>query len=91
MVDYIVKDAFLNHENNLTFIFNVFGDTIINNINDNIDYKSLEKGYRICNECGERFKSNSPRQKYCNECSKKVNIEKTIDNRTRRKGEGNEK
>ena len=76
MVDYIVKDAFLNHENNLTFIFNVFGDIIINNINDNINYKSLEKGYKICNECGERFKTASNKQIYCKECARKVKLAK---------------
>ena len=60
---------------NLAFIFNVFGAVIINNINNNLNRKHIDKGWKLCEECGERFKIYNIKittQKYCEKCGKKI-------------------
>ena len=33
---------------------------------------SLDNGYIMCEECGERVKANNNKMKYCEECAKKI-------------------
>lgn len=44
-----------------------------------------EKGYSRCNNCGAVIKKNNNKQKYCNHCARIINIDKTIDNRLKKK------
>lgn len=40
-------------------------------------------GYMECQHCGLIIKRNSSRQKYCKDCSVDINIQKTVENRSR--------
>lgn len=44
-----------------------------------------EKGYSRCENCGTVIKKNNNKQKYCNHCARIINIDKTIDNRLKKK------
>ena len=78
LIDIIITYGFEEDEMNLAFIFNVFGAVIINNINNNLKNKSLDKGWKICEECGERFEIKNIKnttQECCDECRKKLRKE----------------
>lgn len=79
IVDMLVKYSFEEKPLGLAFMFNVFGEDIINNINDNIGTKSVDNRWALCDCCGTRFhkKSANSNQVYCKECAEKVNREKT--------------
>ena len=79
LIDIIITYGFEEDEMNLAFIFNVFGAVIINNINNNLKNKSLDKGWKICEECGERFKYTKEKQIYCEKCAKEINKQKTLE------------
>ena len=75
LIDIIITYGFEEDEMNLAFIFNVFGAVIINNINNNLNRKHIDKGWKLCEECGERFKIYNIKittQKYCEKCGKKI-------------------
>ena len=71
MVDMIVKYGFEKDEMKLAFIFNVFGESVINNLNKNLAREHLDKGYIMCECCGKRVKGNNNKTKlYCDKCLK---------------------
>ena len=78
MTDIIVKYVYTTHKNNRKeMLWNILGEYIIDNIRKNLKDKSLENGYKMCTECGKRFKLktiNSP-QCYCEKCVKKIKNE----------------
>ena len=76
-VDNIIIYTFNKDELKMSFLFNVFGAVIINNINRNIKLSVDNKTTRICKCCGKRFKNNSKtfKAKVCDECSKKIKKE----------------
>ncbi|MBN1076070.1 hypothetical protein DVV91_17255 [Clostridium botulinum] len=82
IVDMIIKYSFEQDEMKLAFVFNVFGALIINNLNNNLKNQSIDNGWRLCENCGERFKLKSPnsKQKYCSDCAKEINKKKTLEN-----------
>lgn len=47
--------------------------------------KKLEKGYKICEVCGKAYKPKNNRNKYCSPCARRVNIEKTKENKKKLK------
>ena len=76
MVDMIVKYGFEKDEMKLSFIFNVFGDTIINNLNKSLAREHLDNGYIMCECCGKRVKNTNGKAKYCEKCAKEVDTTK---------------
>ena len=76
MVDMVVKYGFEKDEMKLSFIFNVFGDSIINNLNKNLAREHLDKGYIMCECCGKRVKNTNGKAKYCEKCAKEVDTTK---------------
>ena len=72
IVDMIVKYGFEKDEMKLSFIFNVFGDTIIKILNKNLAREHLDNGYIMCECCGKRVKKTNNRVIYCEKCAKKV-------------------
>ena len=72
IVDMIVKYGFEEDEMKLAFIFNVFGDSIINNLNKNLAREHLDKGYVMCECCGKRVKNTNGKVKYCEKCAKEM-------------------
>jgi hypothetical protein len=85
MVDMIVKYSFKEDEMKLAFVFNVFGAVIINNINKNIKLSVDDNMVIMCDCCGRRIKKKTVNSnvKYCDNCAKKINIQKTIENRNK--------
>lgn len=81
IVDMIVKYGFEEDEMKLAFIFNVFGDSIINNLNKNLAREHLDNGYVMCECCGKRVKDTNGKVKYCEKCAKEVNKIKTNENK----------
>ena len=81
IVDMIVKYGFEKDEMKLAFIFNVFGDSIIDNLNKNLAREHLDKGYIMCECCGKRVKNTNGKVKYCEKCAKEVNKIKTNENK----------
>ena len=72
IVDMIVKYGFEEDEMKLAFIFNVFGDSIINNLNKNLAREHLDKGYVMCECCGKRVKKTNNRVINCEKCAKEI-------------------
>ena len=73
------KYAFNEDEMKLAFIFNVFGATIINNINNNIRLSVDSDMVKLCKECGKEIKltTNNSKAKYCKSCGIEINKDKT--------------
>jgi len=67
-----------------TTLWECFGNIIVDNLKNNID-ESLKDGYVQCEICGERIEDSCSTKKYCEKCAKKINIQKTIDNRKAKK------
>ena len=82
LVDMLLVYYFKNKMLSLAFIFNVFGETIIDNINKNIGDMSLDNNWKMCNCCGARFKKKTPNSNkiYCDKCGKQINREKSKNN-----------
>lgn len=80
MVDMIVKYIYIKHKNlKKTLLWDIFGQDIINNINNNLRLSLVNNRAKMCECCGKRFelkKPNSP-QIYCSSCAKKIEKEKT--------------
>ncbi|EIF6153552.1 hypothetical protein [Clostridium perfringens] len=77
VIDMIVKWSFKNAESRLAFIFQTFGQTIIENLKNNLKNNSIDDGYILCKDCGKRIKKTNNRMVRCVECAKKENINKT--------------
>lgn len=81
-VDMIVKYTYKTNDLKMAFMWNVFGDVIIDNIKKNIK-KSIDDNYILCDECGKRIKRETNNQKRCKSCSSKKkykgNSEKSIE------------
>ena len=72
----LIKHEFkLNHKK--SFLFNCFGDIIIENLKQNIK-EPLENGYILCSVCGERTKKTSNSKKMCDKCAEKKIKDKDI-------------
>jgi len=84
LVDNIIKYSFEDDSLKMAFVFEVFGAVIINNINKNIK-ESIDKGYILCEDCGERVKNTNGKTKRCKECADKVNKKKTNENKKKKK------
>lgn len=66
-----------------TFIFNVFGEVIINNLKENIEKLKQEKDTIICKLCGKRVKKDNVKattQKYCKDCKTIIRKQKVKEN-----------
>ncbi len=77
VIDMIVKWSFKNAESRLAFIFQTFGQTIIENLKNNFKNNSVDDGYILCKDCGKRIKKTNNRMIRCVGCAKKENINKT--------------
>ena len=77
VIDMIIKWSFKNAESRLAFIFQVFGDIIIENLKNNFKNNSVDDGYILCKDCGKRIKKTNNRMVRCVGCAKKENINKT--------------
>ena len=77
-IDNIVKYSFSINDLKMSFLWEVFGKIIINNINNNLKLSIDDKMVNMCECCGKRFKLKSvnSRQKYCDECATKIDKEK---------------
>ncbi|NGT46989.1 hypothetical protein G6Z00_14120 [Clostridium perfringens] len=73
----IIKWSFKNAESRLAFIFQTFGQTIVENLKNNFKNNSVDDGYILCKDCGKRIKKTNNRMVRCVECAKKENINKT--------------
>lgn len=62
-----------------TLLINLFGEEILKNLETNLK----DTNFSFCECCGERFEKKTPNsnQIYCPTCAKKINIQKTIENR----------
>ncbi|NFO30402.1 hypothetical protein FDB41_06770 [Clostridium botulinum] len=72
IIDNIIKYTMFEDENKMAFIFNVFGATIINNLNKNLKNCSVDNKYILCEKCGERVKNTNGKRKLCEDCANKV-------------------
>ncbi|MFC0903838.1 hypothetical protein ACFHWD_03920 [Clostridium sp. MT-14] len=84
VTDVLVK--YLYNEKNTRFkttLWACFGKTIYMNLKHNL------KGTKLCKKCKKRIEHKSPKQKYCPQCAREINIQKTIENR-RKKRESSE-
>ncbi|MGM1044866.1 MAG: RNA dependent RNA polymerase [Bacillota bacterium] len=81
LVEYLYK-----HKNSSfkTTLWSSFGDIIVVNLKKNINM-GFDDGYIQCEICGERIESKRNVQRYCRQCAKKINIQKTIENRKMKK------
>lgn len=77
VIDMIVKWSFKNAESRLAFIFQTFGQTIIENLKNNFKNNSVDDGYILCKDCAKRIKKTNNRMIRCVGCAKKENINKT--------------
>lgn len=79
MIDMIIKHVYDKRKNlKKTALWDIFGEQIIDNINNNLRYSLNDKNVKMCTECGKRFMQNSKKpQLYCEKCARK------IDNRNR--------
>jgi hypothetical protein len=77
LVEYLYKYKQSNYK---TTLWECFGDVIVGNIKNNIASNSI-----VCDICGKRIEQTNNKIKYCSECARKINIEKTIENRNKRK------
>lgn len=77
VIDMIIKWSFKNAESRLAFIFQTFGQTIIENLKNNFKNNSVDDGYILCKDCGKRIKKTNNRMIRCVGCAKKENINKT--------------
>lgn len=77
VIDMIIKWSFKNTEGRLAFIFQTFGQTIIENLKVNFKNNSVDDNYILCKDCGKRVKKTNNRMVRCAECAKKENINKT--------------
>ncbi|MDK0654376.1 hypothetical protein KLF37_15300 (plasmid) [Clostridium perfringens] len=77
VIDMIIKWSFKNAESRLAFIFQTFGQTIIENLKNNFKNNSVDDGYILCKDCGKRIKKTNNRMVRCVGCAKKENINKT--------------
>lgn len=68
IIDNIIKYTYKTNSLHMSFLWNVFGQEIINNINININ-KPLDNGYMICEDCGKRVKRETNNQLRCKKCS----------------------
>lgn len=72
MVDMIVKHIYEKHKNlKKTLLWDVFGDSIYENIKANIK-APLDEGYIMCRNCGKRVKQTNGKRELCEKCSKKI-------------------
>lgn len=69
IIDSIIKYTYKTNDLKMSFLWNVFGQQIINNMNININ-KPLDNGYFMCIECGKRIKRITNNQKMCRKCAK---------------------
>ena len=74
-VDMIIKYTYKTNDIKMSFLWEVFGAIIINNINRNIK-KSVDDGYIPCQECGKRVKKVSNHQIKCIDCSNEATAER---------------
>lgn len=69
-IDMIIKYIYTtNRTCKKSFLFDVFGDVIVNNLKENL------KKYKICEVCHNRFESNNNNAKYCINCAKEIKQE----------------
>jgi len=75
VIDSIIKYTYKTNSLHMAFLWNVFGQEIINNININIK-KPLDDGYMICEDCGKRVKREANNQLRCKKCASKKSHKK---------------
>lgn len=91
-IDNIIKYTYEFNDLKMSFLWEVFGEIIINNIKNNIRL-SVDDNVKLCKCCGKRFKlktSNSP-QIYCDKCAKKVKQEQINKLKRNKRKKGNKK
>jgi hypothetical protein len=74
-VDMIIKYTYKENDLKMSFLWNVFGAVIINNLHRNI-VKPLDGGFIMCEDCGKRVKRETNNQKRCKSCSSKKSHKK---------------
>lgn len=85
VVDVLVEHLYKQKKSSYkTTLWSSFGDVIVDNLKKNIDM-GLDDGYILCEKCGKRIEVTINVKKYCSPCAKKINIQKTIENRKRKK------
>ena len=62
-----------------TTLWSCFGEIVYMNLKHNL------KGTKLCGRCKKRITYKSPKQKYCSRCAKEINIQKTIENRRKKR------
>ena len=73
-VDMIIKYIYTTNRNSKkSFLFDLFGDIIYNNLKNRID-KPLGE-YIMCEVCGERVLNTVNNRIYCDKCAKKIKQE----------------
>lgn len=75
IIDSIIKYTYRTNDLKMSFLWNVFGQEILNNMNININ-KPLDKGYFMCENCGKRVKRETNNQKRCPKCAKQKSHKK---------------
>ncbi len=70
ITDMIIKHIYKNKDCKKTFLFNCFGDIIVDNLKKNLD------GTIQCSKCGCRVKLTGKNQKMCPDCAKEENRKK---------------
>ncbi|MBK1809162.1 hypothetical protein JHL18_00675 [Clostridium sp. YIM B02505] len=76
VIDHIIKYTYKTNALKMKFLWNVFGQEIINNININVR-KPLDKGHIMCVDCGTRVKKESNNQIRCKKCASKKSHKKS--------------
>lgn len=75
-VDMITKYIYKTNRNcKKSFLFNVFGDVIVETLKQNIE-KSYSNTVQ-CVRCGKRIKKKNNSVKYCDKCAKGIKLEQT--------------
>ena len=74
-IDMVIRYTYSKNKNSKKdFLFNIFGDIILNNLKCNIK-KPLGNEYIMCECCGERVERKANSQQYCNKCAKKIKLD----------------
>jgi hypothetical protein len=90
-IDMVIRYVYSKNKNSKKdFLFNIFGDVILNNIKNNIK-KPLGNEYIMCGCCGERVSKKVNNQQYCEKCAKNIQKEQIKIWKTENKGKSRNK
>lgn len=76
VVNSLVEYLYGKNSQSKKTLWECFGDVMVENLNINVN-KKLDKGYIMCEKCGDRIKKTSSNRKYCLKCSKKSSTKTT--------------